>query len=61
MSPPISMKKSKWKSLGIKTRKHHNNTGYRQIKRGKTRSQVERIAKKLKIPYGKRQDHSEEE
>lgn len=35
-------------------RRHHNNKGYRQVKRGKTRDQVKAIAKRLKIPYGKR-------
>jgi len=35
----------------MKTRRHHNNTGYRQIKRGKTREQVKAIAKKLKVKY----------
>lgn len=38
----------------MKSRKHHNNTGYRQIKRGKTREQVKRIAKRLGIPYGEK-------
>lgn len=33
----------------MKTRRHHNNSGVRQIKRGQTREQVERIAKKLNI------------
>lgn len=37
----------------MKTRKHHNNKGLRQINRGKTRDQVKIIARKLKIPYGK--------
>lgn len=36
----------------MRERRHHNNTGYRQIKRGKTRAQVKRIAKRLSIPYG---------
>ncbi len=36
----------------MKTRRHHNNKGYRQIKRGKTVEQVKGIAKKLGIPYG---------
>lgn len=35
----------------MKTRRHHNNKGLRQIKRGKTIEQVKRIAKKLRIPY----------
>jgi hypothetical protein len=34
-------------------RRHHNNTGVRQIKRGKTREQVRRIAARLGVPYGK--------
>lgn len=35
----------------MKNRRHHNNKGYRQIKRGKTRNQVKAIAKRLKLPY----------
>jgi len=35
----------------LKPRRHHNNKGYRQIKRGKTREQVKRLAKKLGLPY----------
>jgi len=35
----------------VKTRRHHNNTGLRQIKRGKVREQVRAIAKRLGIPY----------
>lgn len=31
----------------IKFRPHHNNTGYRQIKNGKIKNQVERIAKRF--------------
>lgn len=38
----------------MKTRRHHNNKGSRQIKKGKTVEQVKRIAKKLGIPYGRR-------
>lgn len=34
----------------MKTRRHHNTKGTRQIKRGKTRTQVKHIAKRLKIP-----------
>lgn len=37
----------------MKTRRHHNNKGYRQIKRGKTVEQVARIARKLGIPKRK--------
>ena len=32
----------------MRTRKHHNNKGYAQIKKGKTREQIERIKKRLK-------------
>ena len=35
----------------IKDRRHHNNKGYRQIKRGKTQKQVAIIAKRLGIKY----------
>ena len=34
----------------MKTRRHHNNSGLRQIKRGKTRAQVKAIAKRLRLP-----------
>jgi outer membrane protein assembly factor BamE (lipoprotein component of BamABCDE complex) len=34
----------------MKTRRHHNNKGLRQVKRGKTRDQVAAIAKRLGIP-----------
>lgn len=33
----------------MKTRRHHNNTGLRQIKRGKTTDQVEAMARRLGI------------
>lgn len=36
----------------MKTRRHHNNEGRRQVKRGATREQVKSIARKLGIPYG---------
>lgn len=36
----------------MKTRRHHNNKGLRQIKRGKTVDQVKRIARKLGVRYG---------
>ena len=39
------------KFLLPKTRKHHNNKGYRQIKNGDTKKQVKNIAKKLGIKY----------
>ena len=35
----------------MKTRKHHNNTGYRQIKRGKTAIQLKHMCKRLKLPF----------
>lgn len=35
----------------MKTRRHHNNKGSRQVKRGKTVDQVKRIAKRLGIKY----------
>jgi hypothetical protein len=35
----------------MKTRRHHNNKGLLQIRRGKIREQVKRIAEKLNIPY----------
>lgn len=34
----------------MKFRRHHNNNGLRQIKRGKTREQVKRIAVRLGLP-----------
>lgn len=42
----------------MKTRKHHNNKGERQIKRGKTMNQVKAIAKKLGLPYAKPKPHA---
>lgn len=36
----------------MKTRRHHNNKGARQIKRGNTVTQVKRMAKRLGIKYG---------
>lgn len=44
----------------MKNRRHHNNKGYRQIKRGKTVDQVKRIAQKLGIPYGERKEQPPE-
>lgn len=35
----------------MKTRRHHNNKGLRQIKRGKTRRQVACMAARLGIPF----------
>lgn len=37
----------------MKQRRHHNNKGLRQIKRGKTVKQIKAIAKKLGIKYKK--------
>lgn len=34
-------------------RPHTNNDGYRQVKEGKTRTQIRKIAKRLRIPYKK--------
>lgn len=35
----------------MKTRKHHNNKGLRQIKRGKTANQLKHICKRLRLPF----------
>jgi hypothetical protein len=35
----------------MKTRRHHNNKGTRQIKRGKTAASQKRIAKRRGIPF----------
>lgn len=35
----------------MKTRKHHNNAGLRQIKRGKTSTQLAVICRRLKLPF----------
>jgi hypothetical protein len=35
----------------VKTRRHHNNKGTQQIKRGKTTVQLKRIARKLRLPF----------
>lgn len=34
----------------MKNRRHHNNTGTRQVRRGKTRRQVAAMARRLQIP-----------
>lgn len=39
----------KW--LAAKSRRHHNNKGERQIKRGKTATSLEHICRKLKLPF----------
>lgn len=46
----------------MKTRRHHNNKGQRQVKTGRTVDQVKRMARRLGIPFGTRvvlspQDH----
>lgn len=41
---------------GTKARRHHNNKGLRQIKRGKTREQVKAMAKRLGVPYGEQKE-----
>ena len=38
----------------MKSRRHHNNKAYRSNKKGARKKEVKLIAKKLKIPYGKR-------
>jgi hypothetical protein len=38
----------------MKTRRHHNNKGLRQIKNGKTSEQVKRMAGRLGIPFNTR-------
>lgn len=43
----------------IKTRRHHNNKGYRQIKNGKPRKQMKRLSEKLGIPYGIRKNEGD--
>lgn len=35
----------------MKTRRHHNNQGRRQVQRGKTRRQVQKIAARLGLRY----------
>lgn len=42
----------------MKTRKHHNNKGLRQIKRGKTAAQLKRICKRLKLPFKNSQQNT---
>lgn len=38
----------------MKTRRHHNNKGYRQIKSGKPEKQMRQLAKKMNIKYGRK-------
>ena len=40
-------------SITIKSRRHHNNKGTVQIKRGKTHDQVKAMERRLKIPFGR--------
>lgn len=40
---------------GLKARRHHNTTGQRQIRRGRTREQVKHMAHRLGVPYGEPQ------
>lgn len=35
----------------MRTRRHHNTDGRKQIKAGATRKQVKAIAKRIKVPY----------
>lgn len=37
----------------MKTRRHHNNDGRRQIARGKCEQRARRLAKAIGVPYGK--------
>ncbi len=36
---------------GLKTRRHHNNKGRKQMRLGRTVDQVKALAKRLGIPY----------
>lgn len=38
----------------MKTRRHHNNKGLRQIKRGKTAGQLRAMCKRLGLPFRNR-------
>lgn len=38
----------------MKARRHHNNKGTRQIRRGKTKEQVKAMAKRMGVKYGPR-------
>ena len=40
-------------SNGVKTRRHHNNAGLKQIKSGKTYDQIKAKAKRMGINFGK--------
>lgn len=45
----------------MRTRRHHNNTGYRQIRRGKTRDYVRAMALRLGLQYGRHPIHERED
>lgn len=36
----------------MKMRRHHNNKGTRQIKRGRCEQRARRLARRLGVPYG---------
>lgn len=38
----------------VRSRRHHNNVGLQQIRRGRTREQVKGIAQRIGVSYGKR-------
>lgn len=40
----------------MKTRRHHNTKGIRQVKRGKTHRQVRAMAKRLKREFEKKKE-----
>jgi hypothetical protein len=42
----------------MKRRRHHNNKGTRQIKRGKTTEQLKRIAKRLGVRFSQAQQNA---
>lgn len=41
----------------MKTRRHHNNKGTRQIKNGKCEERARRLARELKVPYENKNDN----
>lgn len=40
-------------------RRHHNNKGLRQIKTGSYLTNLRKLAKKLKVPFGKKTNEEE--
>lgn len=44
----------------MKTRRHHNNKGHRQIRRGKTYDQVKHMARRLGLPFGPKDEQKPE-